>query len=91
MIAAASEPQTSKDLTILFELNPRPSLYAIEDQPQLESKKPETAISYLITEKRVKQEHLGTKLKVGTKSRADAAPGISPFAGYAMLLTSAVI
>lgn len=89
MIAAASEPQTSKDLTILFELNPRPSLYAIEDQPQLDSKKPETA--YFITEKRVKQDHLGTKLKVGTKSRADAALGRSPFAGKALLLTSAVI
>ena len=29
MIAATSEPQTSNDLMILFELNPRPSLYAI--------------------------------------------------------------
>lgn len=32
-IAAASAPQTSRGLMILFALNPRPLLYAIEDQP----------------------------------------------------------
>jgi hypothetical protein len=35
MTAAASEPQRSKDLTILTGLNARPSLCAIEDQLQL--------------------------------------------------------
>jgi hypothetical protein len=32
MTEATSEAQIIKDLMILFELNPRPSLYEIEDQ-----------------------------------------------------------